>query len=103
MASIRMRTWKTGDVVKTAWVADYFDQHGKRHLKTFRTKKEADAWLVPARREGQQGTHSPASSSITVEQAGEHWISEAEADGLERGTVLQYRQHLDYHIRPLIG
>lgn len=103
MASIRKRTWETGGETKTAWVADYFDQHSKRHLKTFRTKKEADAWLVAARREVQQGLHSPASSSISVEQAGEAWIAEAEADGLERGTILQYRQHLDYHINPLIG
>jgi integrase len=103
MASIRKRTWKAGDTIKTAWVADYFDQHGKRHLKTFRQKKEADAWPVAARREVQQGTHSPASSSITVAQAGETWIGEAEADGLERGTIRQYRQHLDQHIKPFLG
>lgn len=103
MASIRKRTWQVGDAVKTAWVADYFDQHGKRHLKTFRQKKEADAWLIAARREVQQGTHSPASGSITVARAGETWITEAEADGLDRGTVRQYRQHLRLHIEPLIG
>ena len=26
MASIRKRKWKSGDEVKTAWIADYFDQ-----------------------------------------------------------------------------
>jgi integrase len=103
MATIRKRTWKAGDLTKTAWVADYFDQHGKRRLKTFKQKKEADAWLVAARREVQQGLHSPASNSISVAQAGDIWIAEAEADGLERGTVRQYRQHLDYHINPLMG
>src|SRR5215813_14308207 len=103
MATIRKRTWKTGDTTKTAWVTDYFDQHGKRRLKTFKQKKEADAWLVAARREVQQGTHSPASNSITVTQAGEMWVAGAEADGLERGTVRGYRQHLDYHIKPFIG
>lgn len=103
MASIRKRTWKTGDETKTAWVADYFDPHGKRHLKTFRTKKEADTWLLATRREVQQGGHSSACASITVEQAGEEWIVEAEAGGLERGTISQYRQHLNYHINPLIG
>ena len=89
MASIRKRTWKTGDTVKTAWVVDYFDQHGKRHLKTFRQKKDADRWLVAARSEVQHGTHTAASNSITVEQAGEMWIAEAETDGLDRGTILQ--------------
>ena len=33
MASVRKRTWTTGGKVKTAWVVDYFDQHGKRRLK----------------------------------------------------------------------
>jgi integrase len=35
--------------------------------------------------------HSPARVRITVEQAGEEWVAEAEADGLER---VRYRQHL---------
>jgi integrase len=103
MASIRKRTWKSGSEEKTAWIADYFDQGGQRHIKTFKQKKEADAWLVAARREVQQGTHTPASNRTTVAEAGELWIAEAEADGLERSTVRQYRQHLDYHIKPLIG
>jgi len=103
MASIRKRTWTVGDTTKTAWVADYFDQHGKRHLKTLSTKKAADDWLVKARAEVQIGIHSPASTSITVAQAGEEWITEAENDELERGTVRQYRQLLDYHIRPFLG
>jgi integrase len=41
--SIRKRTWKTakGDA-REAWVVDYVDQTGKRRLKTFKKKKEAD-------------------------------------------------------------
>jgi hypothetical protein len=34
VASVRKRTWKTDGVVKTAWVADYFDQAGERRLKS---------------------------------------------------------------------
>jgi hypothetical protein len=49
MASIRKRTWKSGDEVKTAWVADYSDQSGKRHLKTFVQRDDADAWLAAVR------------------------------------------------------
>ena len=56
MASIRKRTWTTGGKVKTAWVVDYFDQHGKRRLKTFETKKAADAWRVTAQHEVSQGS-----------------------------------------------
>ena len=103
MASIRKRTWQSGGEDKTAWIADYFDQAGKRHIKTFKQKKGADAWLVAARREVQQGTHTPANTSITVAKAGEAWISQGETDGLERSTLAQYRQHLDYHIKPFLG
>jgi hypothetical protein len=31
MASVRKRTWTSGGKAKTAWIADYFDQSGKRH------------------------------------------------------------------------
>src|SRR5262249_15075377 len=63
MASIRKRVWKTNGVEKTAWVVDYTDQAGKRRLKTFSTKREADSWAVLARHEVAQGTHTPASIS----------------------------------------
>jgi integrase len=101
--SIRRRTWKTGDQIKTAWVADYFDQAGKRRMKTFATKKAADAWLVTARHEISHGIHTPASTSITVADAGDLWLAQGETDDLERSTLRQRRQHLDLHIRPLIG
>ena len=103
MASVRKRTWTTGGKVKTAWCADYFDQAGKRRLKTFATKKAADTWLVNARHEVSQGIHTPASVSITVADAGDLWLSQGETDGLEASTIMQYRQHLEYHIKPLIG
>src|SRR3954469_3246630 len=103
MASVRKRTWTTGGKVKTAWVVDYFDQHGKRRLKTFETKKAADVWRVTAQHEVRQGIHTPASVSITVEEAGDLWLAQGEMDGLEPSTLMQYRQHLEYHIKPLIG
>lgn len=104
MAKVKQREWTTkAGKRKTAWIADYFDGEGKRRLKTFATKKAADAWLVTARGEIAQGTHTPAGTSITVAMAGEDWIAQGETDGLERSTIEQYRQHLDYHIKPLIG
>jgi len=41
--------------------------------------------------------------SVTVKQAGELWLQRCRLDGLEAGTLLQYRQHLDLHILPFIG
>jgi integrase len=103
MASVRKRTWKSGDETKTAWVADYFDQGGKRHLKTFERKKDADAWLVDARGEVKRGVHTPESASITVAEAAELWIGRSELENLERSTLRQYRNHTDLHIKPVIG
>ena len=103
MASIRKRVWKTKGVEKTAWVVDYADQAGKRRLKTFSTKKEADAWAVQARHEVSQGTHTPASISVTVAEAFDRWIERCDAEGLEHGTIVQRRQHLNLHVAPFIG
>jgi hypothetical protein len=77
MASLRKRIWKSGGEIKTAWVANYNDQGGKRHLKTFPTRKAADAWLVAARGQVQRGVDTAASASITVARAGEDAIGPA--------------------------
>ena len=103
MATVRKRTWDTPGGPKTAWVADYADQSGKRRLRTFRTRKAADEFLVGARHEIRQGVHTPSSQSITVADAGELWVMQGENDGLERATLLNYRGHLRFHIVPLIG
>ncbi len=58
MASIRKRNWTSGGMKREAWVVDYFDQNGKRHLKTFRRKKDGDAFLVKARHEVAEGVHT---------------------------------------------
>jgi integrase len=103
MASIRKREWTSRGVERSAWIVDYHDQSGKRRLKTFATKKEAEAWSVSALHEVQQGTHTPASVSITLAEAVERWISHCEAEGLEYSTIKQRRQHLNLHIAPFIG
>jgi integrase len=103
MSSIRKRTWTARGNERSAWVVDYFDQAGKRRLKTFATRKEADAWSVAARHEVKQGTHTPASTSVTVAEATERWIGNCEAEGLEFSTIKQRRQHLNLHIAPFIG
>jgi integrase len=103
MATVRKRTWKSGAETKTAWVADYTDQAGKRHLKTFERKKDADAWLIDARSEVKRGVHNPDSTSITVSEAAELWIRRGELEKLERSTLRQYRNHVKLHINPLVG
>jgi integrase len=102
--SIRKRTWKTGrGVEKEAWIVDYVDQGGKRRLKTFDRKKEADTFASTASVEVREGTHVADSASATVQQAGDLWIAAAEAAGLERSTTAEYRAHLRLHIAPIVG
>jgi integrase len=101
--SIRKRTWLSKGTRHEAWIVDYFDQAGARHIRTFKTKKQADAWSITAKHEVQQGIHSAPSTSITVTDAFERWIAHCEAEGLEYGTILQRRQHLALHIAQFIG
>src|SRR5712671_7039740 len=103
MAKVRKRTWTSKAGEQTAWIADYFDQEGKRHIKTFRTKKEASAWLVTTQGEVVRGVHTPENASITVAEAAELWIQTGELEKLERSTLRQYRTHAALHIVPLIG
>ena len=102
MASIRKRKFGPNKE-HMAYVVDYRDQHGKRRLKTFPNKKAAEVWTVTALHEVQQGIHTPASQSKTVEEAWQLWLADCEANNLEFGTIRQRRQHLQHHVLPFIG
>lgn len=102
--SVRKRDWTTPKgVAKSAWVVDYVDTTGKRRLKTFRLKKDADQFAATAAVEVREGTHVADSASVTVEKAGSLWIASGESAGLERSTINQRKSHLAHHIVPLIG
>ncbi|HEV2898513.1 MAG TPA: site-specific integrase [Pseudaminobacter sp.] len=102
--SVRKRTWTNSKGEdQTAWVADYVDGKGARRLKTFKLKKQADAFAATASVEVREGVHVADSASATVKQAGVFWIASSEAAGLERTTVDSYRSHVDLHIVPCIG
>jgi len=102
--SVRKRIWTTrkGET-KEAWVVDYFDQHGKRHLKTFPRKKPAETFATTAKIQIRHGVHTADSESVTVVEAGKRWLATAEKNRLERATIEGYRQHLDLHIAPYLG
>jgi integrase len=101
--SVRKRKWKTrSGEVKEAWLVDYTDQHGKRHVETFARKKDADAAAAEIRIEVGKGTHVAPSDSLTVAEAAERWLAEVRAHR-ERATHQGYKQHVDLHIVPRIG
>jgi integrase len=101
--SVRKREWGPPGQRKSAWIATITDAAGKRRQETFKHKKEADKWEDEASIQVRAGTHVADSASATVAKAGEFWIAATEEAGRERGTLAQYRQHLDIHIKPFIG
>jgi integrase len=102
--SVRKRTWTTvKDERKEAWIVDYVDQKGERHIRTFATQKDAKAWHATATIEVDRGIHTASSRSATVAKAGELWLETAEKNKLERATIDHYRQHLNLHILPQLG
>ncbi len=101
--AVRKRTWTSGGMERSAWVAYYRDGAGDRRQQAFKTKKAADAWWTDTRFHVQHGLHTADSASITVAAAAENWIKRIRLNGKERSTIAQYRQHVDYHIVPLIG
>jgi len=102
--SVRKRKWLTrSGEEREAWIVDYVDQRGERHIETFAKKKDADARHAEVRVDVRSGVHVAPSKSVTVKEAGAIWIQAAEAAGLERATIKQYREHVDQHIVPFIG
>ena len=102
--SVRKRKWVTrlGEA-KEAWIVDYTDQQGDRHIRTFARKKEADDYRATVKLDVRAGTHVAPSKSVTVAVAADRWLNRVEAEGRERGTLAQYRQHVNLHILPKIG
>lgn len=106
--SIRKRTWNTSTGPRTAWVVDYglFDpRQGKRirAIKTFNRERDARNFAATTHVQIREGTHVPASHSMTVEKAGELWLANCRNEGLERGSTDRYEIHLRLHIKPFIG
>jgi integrase len=102
--SVRKRHWENRDgSLGEAWVASYTDQAGKRRMKNFARKREADAFHASVSTDLRAGIHVPDSQSMTIAEAGRLWLKGCEAAELERSTLDQYRQHLALHIVPLIG
>jgi integrase len=102
--SVRRRQWVSpmGEP-KEAWIVDYRDQHGDRHIKTFAKKRDADAHHAIVAVDVRKGIHTAESRSGTVAEAGKLWLESGRGAGLERATLDAYEQHLELHIVPLIG
>src|SRR5690348_9555393 len=97
--SVRKRKWTTASgEAKEAWVVDYADAKGERHIETFAKKKDADKRHDEVRIDVRKGVHTPVNRSITLEKAAEDWLRYVELEGREATTVEQYRTHVNRHI-----
>src|SRR3989442_1167256 len=110
--SIRRRTWSTSTGMRAAWIVDYsvFNvKKGKRirAIKTFKRERDARDFAATTHMQIREGTHVPASASMTIGEAGDLWIADCRSrdrkEALEASTIEQYDQHLRLHIKPYLG
>lgn len=101
--SVRKRAWiNRGGDRRTAWIVDYADQAGDRHIRSFDRKKDADAFHAKVNVDIDAGIHTAPSKSIIVMEAAKNWIRGVEPEAREATTLAQYRQHAE-HINSRIG
>lgn len=104
MASVTKRAWTdTKGRRKEAWRVSYTDASGERRHVQRRTKKDADAYALTVEMEKRLGVHVPDADSLTIEDGAKVWLTTAEADGCDRGTIKSYREIVNNHIVPLLG
>lgn len=101
--SVRKRSWTAGGVERTAWVVDYVDAKGKRRLKTFAKKKDADAFAPQVAVEVKAGLHVADSESLPVAKVGRMWLDSDDVQGLERSSAQDYERTFRLHILPFLG
>lgn len=108
MASVRKRTWTSPNgEAKLGWGVRYTDPAtGKTPGKTFRLKKEADAYARKVEREIEDGVHITRSSSRTVTETIMEFCADVDRRAAEgqvgTGYARSTRRALDYAI-PVIG
>src|SRR5215468_9373244 len=71
--SVRKRKWITSrGEAREAFIVDYVDQQGERHIRTFDRRGDATAYEATVKVDVRQGVHT--ASKLTVAEAAEAWI-----------------------------
>jgi integrase len=86
-----------------AWIVDYVDGAGRRHIQTFEKKKAADVYASKVKVDVNAGMHVALDNNRTMADVAQEWLKHVESEGRERATLRQYRQHVVHHIVPRIG
>ena len=102
--SVRKRTWTTrkGEE-REAWIVDYVDRQGDRHIETFARKKEADARHADVNVGVRSGVHVATSKSVTVAEAADIWVKAGELTGLRLERCFSIEATLSTFCRSLVG
>ena len=109
MASVSKREWVSPNgEKKVAWVLRYTDPAGKRRLKTFERKKEAEEARIRIGGEMAQGAFSHAAERMTFGKAIDRFLEQMDRrveakDGLRAMTAYQWRRAIEKRIRPRFG
>lgn len=107
MASVRKRKWTHGDTEREAWVVAYTDQGGKRRLKTFDKKKDAEGYRQKVESEISDGTHTAVSESVKVTVAAQAFYRDndrrAKLGDITKGTALHYESDMRNGFLPAFG
>lgn len=108
MASVRKREWSHKGEAKSAWVVSYTDQGGKRRLKTFEKKKDADRYRTKVESEIEGGTHTPDRDTVTLAEAAKAWLEDCErrhkiGSRMTGASLNGYRRYTSNHVLPAMG
>ena len=69
--SVRKRVWRNADGSQgEAWAVSYTDQDGRRRLKSFKLKRDADAYHASVATDLRSGLHVPDATSIMLPRLG---------------------------------
>src|SRR5262245_10184489 len=100
--SVRKRKWVTSrGEAKEAFIVDYVDQEGHRHIRTFDRKGEATEYAATVRVDIAKGVHT--ASKLTVAEAADAWVKRVESEGAERRTMRHYRGKIRLKILHSLG
>jgi integrase len=108
MATVTKRKWTYKGDTKTAWVVRYTDQGGKRRLKTFKLKKDADRFRVRTEGEIEGGIHVSDRETCTVQKAVEEWLNDCRRrwqikNRMAGNTLRGYETYARNHVIPALG
>jgi len=107
MASVAKRVWKYKGEKRECWVVRYTDQSGKKRLKTFESKKNADRFRNKISFDLERGEHIGSSGDMKFNDVLEPFLRHCEARvavGDLRGQTLRtWKRLMKASIQPKFG